>query len=450
MAKHKKKRKQAARLRRELGLWAAVALVVGTMIGAGILATPGKVAGGLGSPALALGVWVLAGVYAILGALCCAELSSAIPQAGGFYTFARRGIDPYAGFTAGWMDCVSLIIAIAWLGAVVGSYAGQLVPGLSGSQRAVGVVTILALAAWNWIGVRASGRLQTVLSGAKYVAILAVVGVALAAPRAATGGAAVAPVAGLAAGLALAFQSAIFAYAGWYSAIYIAEEVRDPQRTLPRSLIFGVGSVMVLYLLINVAFLYALPVSQMATSDLVAADVARLTLGDAGARAITAVALLTVVGTLNGLLINAPRIAFAMARNHELPRPVARVNAGGSPVGGIAVVAATAVVILAAVGSPDRLLSICTFLLVVVYSTGFVAVWRLRRTEPALERPYRVVGVPWIPLLLLLVSAALLVGFWVGDPTSSAWATAVVLLSYPIYRLAAARSIVPPRGTPFV
>src|SRR4051812_48748276 len=171
MRKPKRRRKPAARsaappravnvhLRRELGLWAAVALVVGTMIGAGILATPGKVAGALGSPALALAAWALAGAYAIAGALCCAELSSAIPQAGGFYTFARRAAGRYVGFTTGWMDCLSLVIAIAWLGAIVGSYAGQLAPALAGWERVVGVATIVALAAWHWAGVRASGRLQ--------------------------------------------------------------------------------------------------------------------------------------------------------------------------------------------------------------------------------------------------------------------------------------------------
>jgi APA family basic amino acid/polyamine antiporter len=436
----KKKRRSNPRparrgLHRELGLWPAMALVVGTMIGAGILATPGQVAGGMGSAPLTLVAWALGGAYALAGALCCAELASAVPQAGGFYTFARRAIGRYAGFTAGWMDCLTMITAIAWLGAIAGGYTAQLAPAAATWSRAVGIAVILVLAAWHWASVRASGTLQTVLSAAKYVAILAVVVVGLMAPRADLGASAGAAPATTFAGVALALQSVVFAYAGWYGAIYVAEEVRDPARVLPRALAGGVGAVTALYLLVNVSFLLAMPIPRMATSKLVAADVAELALGGNGARVITAVALLTVVGTISGLLVNGSRIAFAMARNHELPRAIAAVNAGGSPTGGIALVAGAAAVMLAVVGSPDSLFSICAFLLVLVFSTGFVSVWRLRQKEPKLPRPYRVAGVPWLPAALLAVSAALIAGFWIGDPRSSAWATGFVLASYPIYRL---------------
>lgn len=432
------KRPARAGLRRELGLWPAMALVVGTMIGAGILATPGKVAGGMGSAPLTLVAWAIGGAYAMAGALCCAELASAVPQAGGFYTFARRAIGRYAGFTAGWMDCLTMVTAIAWLGAIVGTYTGQLAPAAAPWSRAVGIAAILALAAWHWASVQASGRLQTVLSAAKYVAILAVVVVGLMAPRAAPAVDAGAVPAATLAAIALALQLVVFAYAGWYGAIYVAEEVRDPSRTLPRALAGGVGAVTALYLLVNVSFLAAMPIPQMAESELVAADVAGLALGGVGARVITAVALLTVVGTISGLLVNGSRIAFAMARNRELPRAIAAVNAGGSPTGGLALVAGAAAAMLAVVGSPDQLLSICSFLLVLVFSTGFVSVWRLRQKEPDLPRPYRVAGVPWLPAALLAVSAALIAGFWIGDPTSSLYATVVVLASYPIYRLAKA------------
>ena len=410
-----------------------MALVVGTMIGAGILATPGKVAGGMGSAAATLAAWALGGAYAMAGALCCAELASAIPRAGGFYSFARRALGRYAGFTAGWMDCLTLTTASAWLAALAGTYVGMLAPAAAPYSRAVGAGVILGLAAWQAVSVRATGRLQTALSAAKYVAILAVVGVGLAAPRAAEGAATPAVTA---AGVALALQSVVFAYAGWYGAVYVAEEVREPHRTIPRALAGGVGAVTALYLLVNVAFLAAMPISRMAASDLVAADIAAITLGDAGAGFVTAVALLVVVGTVSGLLVNASRIAFAMARDGELPRAVAAVNAGGTPVGGLALVAGTAVAMLLAVGSPDQLLAVCSFLLVLVFSTAFVAIWRLRRTEPGLERPYRVAGVPWLPAVLLAVSAALVAGFWIGDARSSAWATGLVLLSYPLYRLA--------------
>ena len=273
---------QKGKLLKILGITFGIAVTLGSMIGLGILRTPGAVAGQLGYVWLILAIWVLGGVYAILGTLAVAELSTSLPTAGGWYVYARRAFGDYGGFVVGWSDWLSTCAAIAFIAITFGEYLPKLFPALSVSVNAVALTTLLLFGLLNWLGLRVGSRIQEVTSFAKAIAFLLLIAACFIyggqTPAAAEPAATLNAPAGFAAmfvAVMLSLQAVIFTYDGWYGAIYFAEENRDPGRNLPRAMLFGVVSVMAIYLLVNLAFLYILPLAQFAASDFPAGDAAQ-------------------------------------------------------------------------------------------------------------------------------------------------------------------------------
>ena len=310
-------------LKRSLRVFDGLAMIVGIMIGSGIFRTPGLVARELGRPWLTFVAWLLGGVLALLGTLVFAELATRFPRAGGKYVYAREAFGPRAGFVVGWVEGLAIYTAaIAAIGVAGAEFMARIAgwsPG-GGSVRWIAVALVGGFTGINLLGVSSGRWAQNVITAAKVLALTAVVVIAFAAgtgagwhgalPGAPTGRA-------LFAALAVAAQSVIWSYYGSVDAAKIAEEVVDPDRTLPRVFLLGIAIVTVLYLLLNAAFLHVLPFAQIAASNLVAGDVATAVFGARGGVIMAALALLVVLASLNGNVYVTPRVIFGLARTRS-------------------------------------------------------------------------------------------------------------------------------------
>ena len=432
---------QHGKLLKILGVTFGIAVTIGGMIGLGILRTPGGVAGQLGNFWLIMAVWMLGGLYAILGTISVAELSTSLPTAGGWYVYARRAFGDYGGFVVGWSDWLSACATISFVAITFGEYLPKLFPALSGSINVIAFVVLFIFGILNWLGLRVGSRVQELTSFAKAFAFLILIAACFTyggQPTANAEQAALttAPLGSTAIFVAvmLALQSVIFTYDGWYTAIYFAEEDRDPARNLPRAMLFGVVSVMAIYLLVNLAFLYVLPLSKFAASDLPAGDAAGIIFGEHGGQVISIIALVSLSSIININLMYCPRILFSMSRDNLFWSKAATVNKGGTPVWALLLTVIIGI-ILAASGTFEILLSITSFLFVLNYTSGFLAVFILRHTEPNLPRPFKAWGYPWTTLLVLLGSLIFLIGQIISDTRNSLYALGLIVASYPVFLL---------------
>ena len=422
-------------LKRSLGFWDGLAMVVGIMVGTGIFRTPGLVAQRLGRPALTFVAWAAGGAIAFLGALIFAELATRHPNAGGKYVYAREAFGKRAGFVVGWIEGLVYAVATAAIGVVAGEYAGRLVG--VGDTRWLAAAIVLLFTAINLLGV-ASGRwVQNLSTAAKVAALAGVVIVALAkgdgsgwhsALSTAPAGSAVWGA------LAVAFQSVIWTYYGYLDAGKIAEEVVDPGRTLPRVFLGGIGVAAALYLLLNAAFFQTLPIERIAASNLVPGDVVSALFGAGGGTLVAGLALLVVLASLNGNVFVTPRVIFGLAREGLGPAALARVNTGGTPWAAMLLIGAVSTA-LAVTGTFERLLGLAIALVLVIDGWTVLALLRLRARRPL--APFRVPLYPLVPAVFLLVYAALFVGMAVADWRPAGVALGVVAVAYGLGRTGA-------------
>jgi APA family basic amino acid/polyamine antiporter len=427
-------------LLRVLGLSFGLAVAVGNTIGGGILRTPGEIAGLLpGIPAF-LGIWLIGALYALLGANALAELGTMMPSSGGQYIFARRVFGDYAGFVVGWMDWISTCASIAAISIVIGE---SLVSVFSLSHDLASPIAMAIVAGFTILllrGTKLGDNAQRVTSLAKTLALLVLIGAcfifggsAHAAPAAASAGATAHAATGFVAFL-LAAQSVIYTYDGWSGPIYFSEELDDPASQIPRSMFYSLALVAAIYLLINIAFIYALPLASFAGSPLAAGTVAHAIFGAAGELLVRVVVIVALPSAVNACLLMASRTLYSMSRDGLAIRPATRVNAGGTPT--VALVA-TGVVALAflASGTFETIIAIAAFFFVGDYTLSFCAVFALRLREPEAVRPYRAVGHPWTTGFVLFGSLGFLVSAVVADRRNSLFALGILLASYPVYRL---------------
>jgi basic amino acid/polyamine antiporter, APA family len=409
----------SGRLRRILGLGFGLAVIIGSTLGVGILRTPGLVAGHLHGYSTILLVWLAGGLYTLLGSVCLAELGTMTPVAGGYYVYARRAFGDWVGFAVGWTDWLTYCVVLAYVSIGMSEFIAVLVPSFAGSVNVVGVALLVGFVALQWAGLRVSSRFQEWGTALKSVAFLALIVAALVMSRGGSGAPAAVPAAGLTlVGLVAALQSVVIAYGGWQSGLYFAEEDRDPARNLPRAMVGGVLSVLVIYMLVNVALLAILPASQLAGSVLPAADAAQVLVGPRGGQIVTILSLVSLPPLLNAIMMVGTRVLFALGRDRLFWSRTADVNTGGTP--GVATLVTTAVAIaLIATGTFERLIAIAAFFLAVNYTVCCLALFALRRREPGAARPFRAWGYPWSAAIVLAGAAAFLAGVLVADPRSA-------------------------------
>jgi basic amino acid/polyamine antiporter, APA family len=446
---------QRPELARDLGLSHAGAVVVGTIIGSGIFLVPAEMMQAVGSARVVYLAWVVGGLLSFFGALTYAELGAMKPQAGGEYVYVRDAYGPLAGFLYAWTwfliaKPASVATVTVGLVRILGTFPifsffshpcithpftinyGQLV--------AIGAALLIS---WlNYLGVRKAGEFQFLFTVLKVAIILGIVAVGFAYHGGTWANFATefTGAKGGVAGFFAALVAALWAYDGWNDLNMVAGEIRNPQRNVPLSLIWGVATVGALYILLNAAVQYVLPAAAVAASERPASDAVSLVLGHAGASLVSAAMALSMLVTLNGTIMSGARVPFAMARDGYFFRSIAEVHPRfRTPSVAIVVQCALAVTLLLLGGSFRQFFSLAIFAEWLFYMIAASTVFVFRRREPQAERPYRVFGYPVVPAVFIVVSAVLLCYTFADNLRNSAAGTSAILAGIPVFYFFARR-----------
>ena len=424
-----------------LGVGFGVAVIIGNTIGAGIFRAPGSIASQLPHPEFFLGVWILGGLYALLGAISLAELGAMIPKSGGQYVFARYALGEYAGFIVGWSDWLSTCGSAAAVSLLIGKFAGALFPILNSATRAVAIAVTVAIvfAVLQWGGIVWGSTTQNFTSLLKALAFLALILAAFIfgghGSLTTTEPLTIPAGTGLLTALVLSLQSVIYTYDGWNGVVYFSEEVTDPGRDVPRAMFSGVLTIIVIYLLVNVALLYVLPISQIAGQDFAAGAAAQVIFGQHGNTIFLTLTILSMLSAINAYHLMATRVLFAISRDGLFAKQASDVNKGGTPAIALFTSAAVAVLFIVFGQTFEQDITVLAFFFVANYTLSFVSLFVLRRREPEKERPYRAWGYPWTTALALIGSVLFLVGAIASDTRNSIYALLLLAASYPLFRL---------------
>jgi basic amino acid/polyamine antiporter, APA family len=448
-------------LARDLGLSHAGAVVVGTIIGSGIFLVPTEMMQAVGSARLVYLAWMVGGLLSFFGALTYAELGAMKPQAGGEYVYVRDAYGPLAGFLYAWTwfliaKPASIATVTTGLVRILGTFPiftffsqpcvtqpftvnyGQLV--------AIGAAILVS---WlNYLGIRKAGEFQFLFTVLKVAIILGIVAVGFSYHGGTWANFATefTGAKGGVAGFFAALVAALWAYDGWNDLNMVAGEIRNPQRNIPLSLIWGVATVGALYILMNAAVQYVLPAAAVAASERPASDAVGLVLGHAGASLVSAGMAVSMLVTLNGTIMSGARVPFAAARDGYFFKAIAEVHPRfRTPSVAIVVQCALAIILLLLGGNFRQFFSLAIFAEWLFYMIAGSTVFVFRRREPQAERPYRVFGYPVVPAVFIVVSAVLLCYTFSDNLRNSAAGTAAILAGIPIFYFFARRRAAAPK-----
>jgi len=422
------------KLLRAFGVAFGLAAVVGSVVGQGILRTPGVVAEATASPAVIMAIWIAGAVVAIISAFAFAELGAAIPRAGGAYAFIYRAFGERVGVLAAFMLLLSYIGNTSLLAFVTGEFLTRL--GIGGgvlSPTAMGIGLIILFTVVNALGTRTTGSAQIMISAAKGMFLVGLVVALFGGPAAAVVPAAETQI--LRAGwlpIATAMLLVIGTYSGWWDVVFYGEEFKDPAREIPRALFGGILGVAGLYLLVNLAMLHVMTPDQMAGSNFVAADAAGVVFGERANYLLTIFGIVSVGAIGNLSLMTATRLVYALARAEILPRAMTKIDKRGTPIRALLFSAVVAAVIIL-VGGYNELVSMGVSLFQGVTVLAIVAVIGLRKREPELERPFKTPWYPWPILFAALLNTLLLVIFIAQDVEYSLSGFVVVGVAWVLY-----------------
>jgi APA family basic amino acid/polyamine antiporter len=438
------------RLPRTVGLLPAILVLIGITIGSGIFRVPAKVAGLVGSPGMVLVAWVFGGILALLGALTLAEPAAMFPRSGGVFTYIEEGLGPMPAFLFGWSQLA--VIRAAALGAIstiFAEYFSHFVPLSAQQVHYVAAALIFAVGVLNYLGVKKASAVTSVATAVKYGALLGLVVLAFTGPSGSaanfrplwTGGLGISA-------LATAMVSVMWAYDGWADLSYMSGEIKDPARNLPRALILGTLAIITIYLLVNLAYMYLVPLPELAQSPLIAATaVERIPwLGAAGAGIVSAVVMISTFSSVNGTMMASPRIFFGMADRGLFFPVIARVSPRfQSP--------STAIFLCTALGvvyvlfndfqqlADKFVLGIWPF-----YILAVLSVFAIRRRSPDLPRPYRVIGYPLVPVVFLISAVGMILNALLTDPVGTGITFGIILAGIPVYYVGRAAGKINPVG----
>lgn len=421
--------------RKELTLFDSTALIVGIIIGVGIYQMAPDVAKGVGSWWGVLVIWTLGGLISLFGALGYAELATAYPREGGDYVYLSRAYGRWAGFLFGWIQ-LSVVRPgdIAVIAFAFATYARSLydpLPKQSGplTETLYAVAATVVLTVVNVLGVREGKWTQNLLTTAKFLGLLLIVGVALLAPAGAKPAGVFEPIP---ASLAMIFV--LFTFGGWNEMAYVAAEVRNPNRNIVRALVLGTGAVTALYLAVNAAFLYTLGYGGLAASQAVAVDAVSTVFRESGGRLIAALVCISALGALNGLVFTGARISYAVGADHHLFRVLGKWHPKtGTPASALIVQGAIAVTLILALRSYATTILYTAAAVYAFQLATSLGVIVLRRKEPYVPRPYRVTGYPVTTLVFCAACAFLAYSAVRYKPLIALSACGIMLLGLPLY-----------------
>jgi basic amino acid/polyamine antiporter, APA family len=429
--------KEISKPRRQLGLFDAIMIVMGGIVGAGIFANPSEVAHRVHTPFLILGVWVLGGFFAMCGAFIWAELATRLPGTGGQYLYLREAYHPSVAFVYGWgLLLVTQTGGMAAVAVIFSSYFRALT-GLAWNDSAIAALVLLILTGINCLGARAGSNVQSAFMLLKIgaIAALVVIGFALGGGSLKSGPLLAQPVSfGLLKSMGSAMVPIAFAYGGWQTATFVAGEMRDPRRDLSRGLLLGVAAVVGLYLAVNLACLRVLGPAGLDATTIPASDVMRIALGERGAQWIAVGIVISTLGFLSQSMLTGPRVYYAMARDGLFFESVGKLSRRSkAPVIAI-VLQGMAAIVIACSGTYGEILNFAVTVDFIFFGMTAASLFILRRRQIGSDSAiYRVPGHPFTTILFVLSCAGIVASAIVASPANSAIALCIMLAALPVY-----------------
>lgn len=422
---------------RALGLWETSAIVIGIMIGTAIFIVPAEITREVGSPRAALTVWAVGGVLSLLGALSFAELAAMMPQAGGQYVYLREAYGSLVSFLCGWTFFLAAQSGgISVLAVGFAEFLGEFFPMAPWEQKAAAAASIVLFTAINYRGVREGGTVQSLLTGLKVAAVVALILFGFILVRGAPVAKSTLPApagASILAPFGVAMVAALWAYEGWNACTFASGEVKNPERNLPLALILGTLAVILLYLGLNLVYYHVLDLPEIAGSSRVGSDAAVRIFGRTGSYFVTLLIIISTLGSLNGSILAAPRVYYAMAKDGLFFKWCAAVHPRYHTPHRALFLQGIWAVLLVAMGTYEQLFTYVIYAAWVFYALTAYAVIILRRKQPDLPRPYRVFGYPLVPIVFVLTSAWLIVNTLIERPTEAGIGSLIVALGVPVY-----------------
>jgi APA family basic amino acid/polyamine antiporter len=424
-------------LKKALGFSFGIAILVGSTIGVGILRTPGIIAGMLDNFWLIIGCWIVGGIYVLIGVGSYAELATMLPKAGGSYNYVKRAFGDYAGFITGWFDYIANAIAPAFFCIVISEYLVILFPNLENQTTVIAIAFLVAFTILHAGGVKNGSIMQQITSVIKVVFF---VGLIIACFM--YSGVKINPIekntAALQIGVMIGFfkslQMVLGTYDGWVSGCFFAEEDENPSKNIPKSLYTGAIIVILIYVVLNMAFFYVMPVASLANSQLAASDVSKVVFGENGGVIVTIIAVFSLVSILNAFMMIPSRILFGLSRDGFFIQKGTTVNKGGTPIVAL-LISASFTLILICIGSFEVLFLLGTFMSFIVWSLAYCSLIKLRISEPNLPRPHKSWGYPYTSIVMIVFSILLFCGFAYSDQKSFITISIITALSYPLFLL---------------
>ena len=427
-------------LKRQIGLRTAIALIVGEVIAVGIFLTPAGMAKSLGSPVWLLVVWLIMGAMALCGALCYGELAARFPEAGGGYVYLREAYGRPVAFLYGWMALLVMDPGLtAALAVGLASYVAYIFHLSNAGQKAVAVGAIFAIALVNIRGVKLGGWLVRWLTILKLglLGVVVVWGFGSQAGQWSNFTPFLAQRPGsspLLVALAGGIVAAFFSFGGWWDLSKLAGEVRNPERTLPRALIYGVSILTAVYIITSAAFVYLVPLERVTTGEIFAAQAGEVLFGRIGGQVLSGIVIVAVLGSLAAIVMSAPRVYFAMARDGLfIPAAAAIHPRFETPARAITIQAVLASLLVLA-GTFSTIISYFVFVVVIFIGLTVAALFVLRRRNPG-SLTYRAPGYPVTPIIFLILIALLLFLLGANNPMEALVGVSVVILGLPVYYL---------------
>jgi basic amino acid/polyamine antiporter, APA family len=427
----------AAQLKRVLGLWDLVLMIIGTVIGSGIFLVPGAVLKSVGnSVPVAAMVWLAGGVLSLLGALTYGELSALRPRAGGLYIYIRDCFGALPAFLFGWTFFLVISAGtVATLAVAFANYLGEFIPLSPWVAKAISVLLILSITVVNIRGTRQSANLTNVTTAFKAIVIIAfgiILWIRGTHPLFDGEAAKAHPFSGLS-GVGAAIISVLWAYEGWQYVTFSAGETINPQRTFPLAFLIGTVSLIVIYLLANAGYLAALGAAGVTDSTRVAASALNVVVGSSASKIVGIVILVSMFSAANATMLAAPRVYFAMAQDRLFFQSLARIHPTYHTPAFAIGVAGSWSALLAAIGSFEQLLTFVVFIGWIFYALAASSVFVYRGREPEAVRAYRVPGYPLTPLIFIVAAVGLVANTIATQPIRAGIGLGIVSLGLPAY-----------------
>lgn len=440
---------------KQLSLLDSTTIIMGSMIGSGIFIVSAEIARQVETPGMLLLAWIVTGIITLLGALSYGELAAAMPKAGGQYVYLREAYGPLPGFLYGWtLFSVIQTGTIAAVAVAFAKFTGVFFPAVSNThiifdagiiqvttQQLLAVAVIILLSVYNFKGVKAGAVLQNIFTITKVAALMMLIAMGLYFglnnPAASSHFKPVFPDIITLATIGMfgaALTGSLFSADAWNNITYTAGEVKNPQRNLPRALAIGTGTVLLLYFLANVAYLFALPIEEIkaAENDRVGTTMMKAIVGDAGKYVMAALIMVSTFGCLNGIIFTAPRVYYAMAKDRLFLRKAAALNAHGVPANSITMQCIWSC-LLCFSGTYSELLNYIMFATMLFYILTISGLFVLRMKKPDMERPYKTVGYPLVPLVYIVLALLVCLNMLIYQSKQSLFGLIIIAVGIPVF-----------------